>query len=198
MPENIDEMLERLKPMVSDLFKKMKIIDDKIADLTAARNKISNTGVTHPTVISQIETLNNVISGLTALRSRIYNQLDKLSKAMKRAGILNNKSNKSNNISGGGLDNDVTELMRSIEEYLEALDKLDDPDMSDFELDELEEKLKTLRYLVEDRLDDIDYTVAEMEAAKIKAGGKKRKTKKTKKINKKSKKTKKINKKSRK
>jgi chromosome segregation ATPase len=181
MPETIPEMIERVKPIVQELFKKINMIDDKIVDLTAARNKISNTGVTHPTVISQIEAFNNLISSLTSFRSRIHNQLRELSDAMKKHKII-----------GGGLDIDISELMTSINEYLDELTKLDNQNMTVSELDKLEDKLKALSYAVTDRIDDIDVTVAKM------SGGKKRKMKKTKKINKKSKKTKKINKKSRK
>jgi len=181
MPENIDEMLVRAKPIVSDLFKKIKMIDEKIVDVTAARNKISNTGVTHPTVISQIEALNNLITTLTTLRNRIYNQLRELSDAMKKHKII-----------GGGLDVDISQLMTSINEYLDELTKLDNQNMTESELDKLDDKLKALSYAVTDRIDDIDVSVAKM------SGGKKRKTKKTKKHNKKSKKTKKNNKKSRK
>jgi hypothetical protein len=181
MPENIDEMLVRAKPIVSDLFKKIKMIDEKIVDVTAARNKISNTGVTHPTVISQIEALNNLITTLTTLRNRIYNQLRELSDAMKKHKII-----------GGGLDVDISQLMTSINEYLDELKNLDNKNITESELDELNDKLKVLSYAVTDRIDDIDVSVAKM------SGGKKRKTKKTKKINKKSKKTKKNNQKSRK
>lgn len=169
MSEKIDEMLVRAKPIVSELFKKIKMIDEKIVDLTAARNKISNTGVTHPTVISQIEALNNLISTLTTLRNRIYNQLRELSDAMKKHKII-----------GGGLDIDISQLMTSINEYLDELKNLDNKNITESELDELNDKLKALSYAVTDRIDDIDVTVAKM------SGGKKRKMKKTKKINKKS------------
>lgn len=184
MTEPIDEMLVRAKPIVSDLFKKMKMIDDKIVDVTAARNKISNTEVTHPTVISQIEALNNLISKLTALRNKIYNQLRELSDAMKKHKII-----------GGGLDIDISELMTSINEYLDELKKLDNQNSTESEDTKLDDKLKALSYAVTARIDDIGFTVDEM------SGGKKRMIKKTKKNNKnnnKSKKTKKHNKKSRK
>ena len=181
MTETIDEMLVRAKPIVSDLFKKMKMIDDKIVDVTAARNKISNTEVTHPIVISQIEALNNFITALTTVRNKIHNQLRELSDAMKKHKII-----------GGGLDIDISELMTSINEYLDELEKLDNQNSTESEETKLDDKLKALSYAVTARIDDIGFTVDEM------SGGKKRKMKKTKKINKKSKKTKKHNKKSKK
>jgi hypothetical protein len=174
MPETIDEMLVRAKPIVSDLLKKMNMIDEKIIDLIAARNKISNTGVTHPTVVSQIESLTNLIRGLDSLRDRIHKQLLELSKALKKHKII-----------GGGLDIDISNLMTSINEYLTELNKLDDQNMTERELDELNDILNALSFGVTDRAEDVAATVANM------SGGKKRKTKKTKK-------TKKINKKSRK
>ena len=174
MPETIDEMLLRAKPIVSDLFKKMKMIDEKIVDVTAARNKILNTEVTHPTVSKQIEALNNLISKLTALRNKIYNQLRELSDAMKKHKII-----------GGGLDIDISELMTSINEYLDELKKLDNQNSTESEDTKLDDKLKALSYAVTARIDDVGFTVDEM------SGGKKRMIKKTKKNNKKSKKTKK-------
>ena len=100
---------------------------------------------------------------------------------------------------GGGLDNDIAELMMSIKEYLDALKNLDNQNISESEETELDDKLKALSYAVTARIDDIGFTVDEMSGAKM-SGGKKRKNKKTKRINKKSKKTKKTknNKKSRK
>ena len=90
------------------------------------------------------------------------------------------------------MDIDISELMTSINEYLDELKKLDNQNISESEETKLDDKLKALSYAVTARIDDIGFTVDEM------SGGKKRKIKKTKKNNKKSNKTKKNNKKSRK
>jgi hypothetical protein len=183
MPDNIDEMLMRIKPTVASLFNKMRMIDEKIVDFTAARNKLVDTGITHPKVMEQIEAMNNIIKALTSTSSRIKTGLKQLSDAMKAKHI----------IGGGTLDANVEQLMKSLNEYLSELNKYDIPNISESELDKIDDKLKALSYAVTDRLDDINDTIGNMTGS-----GKKKNLRKTTRRSKQSRKNTRRSKKSRK
>jgi K+-transporting ATPase c subunit len=147
-------------------------------------------------VIRNLKTKRSVLSSDIANKQQIINKIDEILSNIKD--VVMERMRSKNKMSGGGtkLDELTKKLVESVKEYLKEIEKLEGTETAS--------DLPLAEFLTEsasgDLSDVIDELGEEINSMEIKSmtGGKKRKMKKTKKINKKSKKTKKINKKSKK
>uniref|UniRef100_A0A6C0BVN0 Uncharacterized protein n=1 Tax=viral metagenome TaxID=1070528 RepID=A0A6C0BVN0_9ZZZZ len=144
-------------------------------------------------VIRNLKTKRSVLSSDIANKQQIINKIDEILSNIKEVVMERMRLKKKMNPMSGGtkLDELTKKLVESVKEYLKEIEKLEGTKTAtDLPLAEI---------LTESASADLSAVIDELGKEIISmTGGKKRKTKKTKKINKKSKKTKKINKKSRK
>jgi hypothetical protein len=126
MPDTIREKLENVKPTVSALSAKLRVIEDLIVDFTAARNRLVYTGLTNPTLNAQIDGIDDLITQLTITSDKIKEGFRNMLAAIKKArGTRGGGSYDVDNIMDALNDLDTTDS-NLIGELNDELDKLGD------------------------------------------------------------------------